>query len=199
MLKKLDIRHVEDLLDQIDPFFYYLASKYLENKGNNAYEAFCQVDFCFGNPPNTNYVYSNVKQFYTRECFDENISFLEKYSQNTRTFFESHSIFGEPFQIRICLHADYIEMAQGIDEQDEEEEDEDEEEEEKEEEPLKPLKTDHCVICMENPPNIFFYNCMHICTCSNCEVNTLNRCPYCRAIAIEKICIKKLFLRKKLQ
>ena len=51
------------------------------------------------------------------------------------------------------------------------------------------FKTDHCVICMENPPNVLFYKCMHICTCSNCKENTLNRCPYCRAIAIEKICI----------
>ena len=113
MLEKLNINQLEDLLDQIDPFLYYLASKYLENKGNNAYEAFCQVDFCFGNLPNTNHVYSNVNIFYSHErfddeCFDENISFLEKYSENTRTFFESHSIFGEPFQIHFfCVQITY--------------------------------------------------------------------------------------------
>ena len=93
MLKKINIRHVKDLLDQIDPFLYHLASKYLENKGNNAYEAFFQVDFSIGDP-NKNHVYSNVKKIYTHErfddeFFDENISFLEKYSENTRTFFES--------------------------------------------------------------------------------------------------------------
>ena len=78
---------VENLLNQIDPFLYYLLSKYQKYKGTNAYVAYCQVDFCFDNPPHPNYCYSGVKSFYTRECFDENISFLEKDSKNTRTFF----------------------------------------------------------------------------------------------------------------
>ena len=93
---------VENLLDQIDPFLYYLLSKYQKYKGTNTYKAHCQVDFCFGN-----YCYPGVKFFYTRECFDENILFLKKDSRNIRTFFECHSIFDEPFQIRIFLHANY--------------------------------------------------------------------------------------------
>ena len=93
---------VENLLNQIDHFLYYLLSKYQKYKGTNTYKAHCQVDFCFGN-----YCYPGVKFFYTRECFDENILFLEKDSRNIRTFFESHSIFGEPFQICIFLHANY--------------------------------------------------------------------------------------------
>ena len=106
-LEKLNIRHVEDLLDQIDPFLYYLASKYLENKGNNVYEAFCQVDFCFGNLPNTNHVYSNVKKFTACECVDGDISVLDKSIENTRTFFSPHSIIGELFQIKKFLRVDY--------------------------------------------------------------------------------------------
>ena len=51
------------------------------------------------------------------------------------------------------------------------------------------FRTDHCVICMGSSPNILFYDCMHICTCSNCKENACNRCPYCRAIVIEKIYI----------
>ena len=105
---------VKNLLNQIDPFLYYLLSKYQKYKGTNAYVAYCQVDFCFDNPPHPNYCYSGVKSFYTRECFDENISFLEKDSKNTRTFFESHSIFGEPFQIHIFLHANYKKEAPKI-------------------------------------------------------------------------------------
>ena len=87
---KLNIKEyleVKNLLNQIDPFLYYLLSKYQKYKGTNAYKAYCQVDFCFGNPPHTNYCYSGVKFFYTRECFNENISFLEKDNENTRTFF----------------------------------------------------------------------------------------------------------------
>ena len=45
MLEKLSIRHVEDLLDRIDPFLYYLASKYQKYKENNQYEAFFSSRF----------------------------------------------------------------------------------------------------------------------------------------------------------
>ena len=179
---------------------YYLASKYLENKGNNAYEAFCQVDFCFGNLPNTNHVYSNVKKNYTHErfddeCFNENISFLEKYSENTRTFFESHSIFGEPFQIRIFLHVDYIQVVQAIEEQDEsevEEESEVEDESEEEEPPKVPksFKTDQCVVCLSKEPKILFFNCLHYCVCSECEeANPFRKCPSCRTRVETKVMI----------
>ena len=64
MLEKLNIRHIEDLLDQIDPFLYYLASKYQKYKENNQYEAFFQVDFSFGDP-NKNHTNSNVKKIYS--------------------------------------------------------------------------------------------------------------------------------------
>ena len=95
------------------------------------------------------------------------------------------------------MRADYYkeeveEESEVEDESEEESEGEDESEKEKEPPRIsRSFKTDHCVICMENQPNILFYDCMHICVCSNCEENTLNRCPYCRAIAIEKICIQK--------
>ena len=70
MLRKQNINQLEDLLDQIDHFLYYLASKYQKYKENNQYEAFFQVDFSFGDP-NTNYIYSNVKTFTARECVME--------------------------------------------------------------------------------------------------------------------------------
>ena len=63
MLEKLNIRHIEDLLDRINPFLYYLASKYQKYNRNNQYVAFFQVDFSFGGP-NKSYTYSNVKRIY---------------------------------------------------------------------------------------------------------------------------------------
>ena len=189
MVEKLNIRHVGDLLNQIDHFLYYLASKYIENKGNNIYEAFCQVDFCF----NT-FTYLNVKNFYTCECFDENILFLEKYSKNTRKFFESHSIFGEPFQIRILLWVDYIQVAQAIEEQDEEDEDnydnndvgnDDNDDDSKKNKPVGINKVfqpeDICVICLEKKPEILFLPCSHYSVCEGCEeMNPFLNCPFCR-------------------
>ena len=93
------------MLDRIDPFLYYLGSKYQKYKENNQYEAFFQVDFSFGDL-NTNHTYSNVKKFTARECVDGDMSVLNKLTENTRTFFSSHSIIGELFQIRNFLRAD---------------------------------------------------------------------------------------------
>ena len=158
---------VENLFDQIDPFLYYLLSKYQKYKGTNTYKAHCQVDFCFGN-----YCYPGVKFFYTRECFDENILFLKKDSRNIRTFFESHSIFDEPFQIRIFLHANYKKKAPKI---------------------SKPFKTDQCVVCLSKKPEVLFIKCVHLCVCLECEeAHTFRKCPYCRTQIETKVMIKNL-------
>ena len=70
---------------------------------------------------------------------------------------------------------------------------EDEEEEEEPEEPeyiqnetpiinsSKSFKSNECVICLTNPPNVLFCNCGHLCLCSECERKKLsNECPICK-------------------
>ena len=70
---------------------------------------------------------------------------------------------------------------------------EDEEEEEEPEEPeyiqneariinaSHSFKSNECVICLTNPPNVFFCNCGHLCLCSECERKKLsNKCPICK-------------------
>ena len=43
------------------------------------------------------------------------------------------------------------------------------------------FKSDRCVICLTNPPNVLFCNCGHICFCSECEkLKNSNRCPICK-------------------
>ena len=43
------------------------------------------------------------------------------------------------------------------------------------------FKSDECVICLTNPPNVFFCNCGHLCLCSECERKKLsNKCPICK-------------------
>ena len=60
----------------------------------------------------------------------------------------------------------------------------DEEEYESEEEVInvtKTFKTEECVICIENGPNILFCNCGHLCICNNClEFKKLSKCPVCK-------------------
>ena len=43
------------------------------------------------------------------------------------------------------------------------------------------FKSNECVICLTNPPNILFCNCGHLCLCSECERKKLsNKCPICK-------------------
>ena len=43
------------------------------------------------------------------------------------------------------------------------------------------FKSDECVICLSNPPNVLFCNCGHICFCLECEkLKKSNHCPICK-------------------
>ena len=49
----------------------------------------------------------------------------------------------------------------------------------------KQIKSDECVICLSNPPNILFSQCGHLCVCEECEdISETERgsvkCPLCR-------------------
>ena len=44
-----------------------------------------------------------------------------------------------------------------------------------------PYYIDECVVCLTNPPNILFTNCLHYCICSECEtMNAFEICSYCK-------------------
>ena len=194
MLRKQNNNQLEDLFNRIDPFLYYLASKYQKYKENNQYEAFFQVDFSFGDP-NTNHTYSKVKKITACECVDGDISVLDKSIENTRTFFSPHSIIGELFQIRIFLRADYYkEEVEEESEAEGESEVEDESEEEETEDDLvvvsKPFKTDQCVVCLSKEPSVLFLECLHYCVCLECEeANPFRKCPSCRKSIETKVMI----------
>ena len=43
------------------------------------------------------------------------------------------------------------------------------------------FKSEECVICLTNPPNVLFCNCGHLCLCSECkEMGKFNKCPICK-------------------
>ena len=43
------------------------------------------------------------------------------------------------------------------------------------------FKSEECIICLTNPPNVLFCNCGHLCYCSTCEkLKTSNACPICK-------------------
>ena len=46
---------------------------------------------------------------------------------------------------------------------------------------FKIFKSDDCIICMVNKPNILFCNCGHLCECVGCyKLKTLSTCPICK-------------------
>ena len=61
---------------------------------------------------------------------------------------------------------------------------EDEEEKEKRNKQINTVKTfksDECVICLTNSPNVLFCNCGHLCLCEECEeLKSLVVCPVCK-------------------
>ena len=51
-----------------------------------------------------------------------------------------------------------------------------------------PYYIDECVVCLTNPPNILFTNCLHYCICYECEtMNAFEICPYCKNKILMKI------------
>ena len=55
---------------------------------------------------------------------------------------------------------------------------------------FKIFKEDVCVVCLQNKPEILFYDCRHCCVCSDCEkVKHLMKCPCCRKDIFAKIII----------
>ena len=46
---------------------------------------------------------------------------------------------------------------------------------------LQTFKSNECVICLTNLPNVLFCNCGHMCICEECDsVKSLETCPVCK-------------------
>ena len=46
---------------------------------------------------------------------------------------------------------------------------------------FKIFKSDECIVCMTNQPNILFCNCGHLCECVKCyKIKTPSTCPICK-------------------
>ena len=55
----------------------------------------------------------------------------------------------------------------------------------------KSFQTDKCVVCLNNPPSILYFKCLHDNVCEECEkANPFLNCPTCRTIIETKVYIK---------
>ena len=58
--------------------------------------------------------------------------------------------------------------------------------------PPNAYKIYQCVICLNNPSNILYNPCLHVCACSQCnDKGEFKKCPYCREKIKETITIKE--------
>ena len=92
----------------------------------------------------------------------------------------------KPFKIIVFIWKEYREG-------------EEESEEESKEEPVinidKSFKSDECVICLTNLPNVLFCYCGHLCFCEERDkVETLNTFPVCKT----ENTIKRTILKMKI-
>ena len=118
-----------------------------------------------------------INRFYKTEVWEED-KFLSSFERNfdkVKTEFSS-LIPLKPFKIIVFIWKEYREGG---------EESEEESEEESDEEPVinidKSFKSDECVICLTNLPNVLFCNCGHLCLCEECDkVKSLEKCPVCK-------------------
>ena len=91
---------------------------------------------------------------------------------------EQESFLVFPFEIHVDIKFDYLK------ERENEVEPETEEEEESEEPVInagQSFKSNECVICLTNPPNVLFCNCGHIAIREECnKTKSLETCPVCK-------------------
>ena len=188
---ELGISNFEDLMDKVNPFIYYLASKYQNViEWNYEYKIFFDVIIAFPREEYKKILTDYILNKYHNELsidITEQEDFLHDCTEE-----DIKELICTSFHIIISVRAEYINRLyeDEEDESEDESEDEPEEEDEEEKEPIKLKQTiiyDKCVICLENKANILYPKCLHISTCKRCEeLHPIFKCPICR----EEVMIK---------
>ena len=148
-----------ELLNYIKPFLYYLASKNINREGCVVKTTY-EVEVCW------------KEMFYDDGYYQGTTPWVvmigggDGLTMNVVS--HEHNYEGQtPFEIELKMFQTYYLPAISIKE---------------------PYYIDECVVCLTNPPNILFTNCLHYCICSECEtMNAFEICPYCKNKILMKI------------
>ena len=184
---ELGINNFEDLMDKVNPFIYYLASKY---------QNVIEWDYHYGIVFDIFVVFPEEKcklilPLYVIIKHPNDLS-IDITEQNLCDFTKEdiEELISTPFHVTIWVSAGYTNRLYEDEEDESEDESEDEQEDEEEKEPIELKQTiiyDKCVICLENKANILYPKCLHISTCKRCEeLHPIFKCPICR----EEVMIK---------
>ena len=194
---------IDDLLTQIKPFLYYLASKDANREGDSyIFETELVVGVFWKIQKNNggyNYKYIRIGGFVLNNI-ESKLNFHIFYPCDDVSYRE----LKKPFEIHIDVFQEYNLPIVGPEESEYEMESEDETESESEmgdetedemelgeelEDEIeenethitvrKPFNSDKCVVCLLKEPKLLFINCLHRCVCLECEKRRpFNRCPF---------------------
>ena len=167
------------MLTQIKPFLYYLASKYVNREGDGYLFATDLFVGFFWEYKNIRIGVLNIDNIRSGLNFTPFIPYDDVDYREFENPFEIHI---EVVQEYVFLRVNELESVNGLESEDELEEDK------THITVSKPFKSDECVICLTNKPDLIFINCLHCCVCLKCERRKpFNRCPSCRTDISMKI------------
>ena len=164
---------------RIRPYVYYLASK-ISKKRNREYEFTVIVDIkvIFNNEPETYDGIVLVEDYTLISYVDDDMIFTDSHANMIFNDEQEEKLNNNPFVIQVELEAKWN-LPNNSDNEDTENE--------RVSIPIPPVlfstyRTETCVICLDNEPNILVTNCGHINICTACEkVRALSDCPSCRS------------------
>ena len=178
------------LKEKIKSFCYFLYSNLDEKNGNwNDIEIYLsdaedEDENWFGSVKRITRIFNNMD--WTNDKFLWNV---DRMFDEKKTDF-CYAIPSKPFKILIEIVRFFsnrsLQSAMFPEEEEREDEREEEREEEsEEEEPIinagKTFKSNECVICITNSPNVLFCNCGHLSVCVECDkVKSLKTWPVCK-------------------
>ena len=172
-------KNIIELIQEITPLLYHLISRLKNEEENLLRKLIIELEF----PSNEHHL--EFKRNF--KINDENpLNSIKEFIKGFED--EGYFItFSRHFNLIILLKSKNWELSEEDSEEESEEEREEAEEksEEESEEPIinadKTFKSDVCVICLTNSPNVLFCNCGHIAICEECdEVKSLKTCPICK-------------------
>ena len=159
------------LMEEMTPLLVYLFSC-IEYSRSHYIDLFFKLHF-----EHSELILENNNMHIFEDMRSDPLRFINENIDKTKSL-GYYSFFSEPFRLEIFVEQhivspyleDVIESPFVV------------EEKEEKEETINDLKTfnlEHCVICLDNIPNVLFCNCGHLCVCESC-IKKFTKCPICK-------------------
>ena len=149
-----------EFVKRIIPFIFYLNSLYGCNLNDDIIINGFNTEIFFNDDPFTKHTLS------TLFLFEHNINYLSHLNKEADKYqkYKICKVPFVPFNVRVEF---YITVKTILNK--------------KPINSIQTFKSDECVICLTNPPQVLYCNCGHLCLCVECnKMETLKTCPVCK-------------------